>query len=250
MDTAFRPVARAPRTIEAETADAVDRDDQRHQMLNRIFTRHCLLDVRFEHGAEAFQSAIIELVPQQGYMVLDALSPDDGNLLVDDEQAINVKTRVEGLEVRFQARITGRGGDGRAPYYKVPYPEVIDYPQRRREYRVTVPLDRGIEVRFEGGQGLRWGGEVRDLSPSGFCARLTRGDIDSVDAAQGEQGRCEIAFGDEDTIEAVIEICHIFPRRGRSAPRIGACFVDIDARTERIIERYVARLDREQVRLR
>jgi hypothetical protein len=47
----------------------------------------------------------------------------------------------------------------------------------------------------------------------------------------------------------VVEICHVLPSRARSAPRVGARFIDIDARSERLLERCVAELDRARLRL-
>ncbi len=64
------------------------------------------------------------------------------------------------------------------------------------------------------------------------------------------QGECEIDLAPGLTVRTAVAICHIMPGRARSAPRIGACFTDLDARTERLIEQSRARLERERMRAR
>lgn len=226
----------------------IDPRDSRHQLLNRIFEQHCLLSLRFAHDDEAFQSAIIELAPAAGYLVLDALVPQHGNLAAAANEVIQLQTRLGGMDVRFASRITARGSQDGLPYYQALYPAQIEYPQRRREYRVAVPFDRGIEVRYFPPNGGCIRGEVRDLSPSGFCARLLSGDLARITPKDMRLGSCEIDLIQGLTVRTAVAICHIMPGRSRSAPRIGACFTDLDARTERLIERSCAALERERMR--
>ena len=105
-------------------------------------------------------------------------------------------------------------------------------------------------MRFNSSDGIQLAGEVCDLSANGFSSRLSHGEVGRMAANGRHRGQCEIAFADGNNISATIEICHVVPGSGRIAPRIGAFFVDLDARAERAIERYVALLDREQARLR
>ncbi len=219
-------------------------------LLQQIFKRHCLLEVRIAGHEAAFQSAIIELVAEKNYFVLDALTPAEGNELTANRPAVTIKTRIDGMAVSFASRILARGGDATAPYYKAIYPDTLDYPQRRGDFRATVPLDNAVTVRFKASTGLSFSGDVRDLSPSGFSARVHDGEQHAFDDAAGVRGHCEIEFSDGQCIDATIEICHVFAAEGRAAPRVGACFVDLDARTERTLERYVASLERAQARLR
>ncbi|MGE0484852.1 MAG: flagellar brake protein [Gammaproteobacteria bacterium] len=236
------------RRAEALPANAVAAHDPRHQVLLKLFTRHCLLDLRWADGSAA-QSAIIELVPEDGYLVLDRPKPVPAHELVDAQAAIAVRALLDGREVAFETRIVQRGGAGDSDFYKALYPDDVEFPQRRREYRAAVPLDKALAVRAEDEAGMRLVGELRDLSPGGFSARITYDGFERLERALGWRARCVIDTGDE-PLEAIIEICHVVPPKGRSLGRIGACFVDLDARAERRIERYVAALDRAQVRLR
>ncbi len=234
----------------AGVVEVVDPREARHQLLKTIFESHCLLDIRLDDEASAYQSAIIELLPDAGYLVIDALTPDGGDALAARLPSVRVRTRVNGMEVKFASRILARGSQGGLPYYKVRYPDDIEYPQRRREFRVTVPFDRGVAVRFETRTGGWVRGEIRDLSPGGFCARLLSGDVANIEQECGQTSACEIDLPGHGTLRTVVELRHMLPSRARSAPRVGARFVELDPRSERQLEHCVAELERSRLHLR
>ncbi|MEQ8232536.1 MAG: flagellar regulator YcgR PilZN domain-containing protein [Gammaproteobacteria bacterium] len=227
---------------------AIPASDERCILLERIHAAHCLLDVRC--AGHAAQSALVEVVPQQAYLVLDAFAPALDDALLARTPALAVRTRLDGLEIRFDTRVLERGGTAAAPYYMAAWPDDIDYPQRRREFRAVVPLDLGATVIIAAPRGAPVSGQLRDLSPSGFSLDLASEACERLALADGWRGRCQLLIGGEDTLAAVIEICHVRPPTRALPVRVGACFVDLDARSERRIERYVAELERARARLR
>lgn len=227
----------------------VDPRDARHQWLKRLYESRCLLSLRFAHDTATYQSAIIELVPERGYFVLDALVPEDGNAVARAQSPIHLRARLGGMDIRFASRITARGSQDGLPYYQASYPASIEQPQRRREFRVAIPFHRGIPLSLRTTDGTSLRGELRDLSPGGFCARLQSGDLARLATPGARRGDCLIELPDG-RLDAAVDICHVAPGRGRSAPRIGACFIDLDPATERRIEHSVANFERERQRAR
>jgi c-di-GMP-binding flagellar brake protein YcgR len=228
--------------------ETVDPREARHQLLKKIFEAHCLLDIRFATDQDAYQSAIIELVPEAGYLVIDTLTPTVGNTLAALLPAIRLRTRLHGMEIKFASAIVQHGSQAGLPYYKVRYPHEIEYPQRRRSSRVTVPFDRGVPVRFQTRNNSWVRGEVRDLSLHGFCARLLSGDVTHIEQDFGQPTPCEIDLPGHGTLRAVVEVRHILPSRARSAPRVGARFLTLDPASERQLENCVTALDFERIR--
>ncbi len=229
---------------------AVAPDDDRHEALEQIHAAHCLLEVRCDGDEQAAQSAIIELVPQRGYFVLDAFTPPlDPRRLAASPQ-VRVRVRLDGRDIRFTTRLLKQGGKRGAPYYMAAYPEHVDQGQRRREFRVNVPLDKGAQVVLRGTDGGQARGELRDLSPSGFSAHLAAADCERLGLADGWRGACSLDIDSTAALTGAIEVCHVKPATAHLPARIGVCFVELDARSERRIERYVAELDRERARLR
>ena len=223
--------------------DAVDPRESRHLLLKKIYEAHCLLDIRLDADDSAYQSAIIELVPDAGYLVIDTLTPAGGDARAAQLPGLRIRTRLQGMEIKFASHIVQRGSQAGLAYYKVRYPQDIESPQRRASYRVTVPFDRGVPVRFETRTRAWVRGEIRDLSPHGFCARLLAGDVKNIQDECGQRTACEIDLPGHGTLRAVVEVRHMLPSRARSAPRVGARFIALDARSERQLERCVAELD-------
>ena len=234
--------------VAAGLVAAVDPREARHLLLKKIFACHCLLDIRLDGEDAAYQSAIIELLPDTGYLVIDALTPHGGDALAARLPNVRVRTRVNGMEVKFLSRILARGSQSGLPYYKVRYPDEIEYPQRRREFRVNVPFDRGVPVRFETRTGAWVRGEIRDLSAGGFCARLLSGDVANIEQECGHTSACQIDLPGHGTLRTLVELRHMLPSRARSAPRVGARFVALDPHSELQLARCVAELNSTRLR--
>ena len=220
-----------------------DPRESRHLLLKKIYEAHCLLDIRFDGDGEAYQSAIIELVPDAGYLVIDTLTPAGGDTLAAQLPQIRIRTRLQGMEVKFASDVLQRGSQAGLPYYKVRYPPEIEYPQRRSASRVTVPFDRGVPVRFQTRNNSWVRGEIRDLSLQGFCARLLSGDVKHIEQEYGQPTTCEIDLPGHGTLHAVVEVRHMLPSRARSAPRVGARFLALDPPSERQLKHCVTELD-------
>ena len=229
---------------------AVDPREARHLLLKKIYAAHCLLDIRLEADDSAYQSAIIELVPDGGYLVIDTLTPSVGNTLAARLPGLRVRTLLQGMEIKFASRIVQRGNQAGLAYYKVAYPHNIEYPQRRSSSRVTVPFDRGVPVRFETRSKAWVRGEIRDLSADGFCARLLSGDVKNIEHECGQSTACEIDLPVHGTLRVVVEVRHILPSRARSAPRVGARFIALDPDSEQQLARCVTQFDHPRAQLR
>lgn len=218
-------------------------------LLKRALETRCLLTVFIGSDRTPYTSAILEVVREGRYLVLDELTPALGHERIQAEPRIEVRALVEGIELRFETRVTQIGAQDDLPYYKVAFPQEVIYAQRRRQHRVTVPLSQGFEVivTFADEQELR--GELRDLSVGGLCARIRSGTIDPKQDRHA-LASCRILLPDERSILSDIEILHIdAPSRPR-VPRIGARFVDPAPAMLRRIEQFCAELDRLHIRVR
>jgi len=227
---------------------AIDPRQLRHQHLLRLFEARSLLEVRIAGQDAAFQSVILELVPDAGYLVLDAFNPIHGNEYAQARTALTIRARCRGQDMRFETVIAERAIAHRLPYYKALYPDKVVTEQRRRTPRVVVPFDRGVVVRFMLDDGARVRGELRDLSAGGFCARLLSGDTERLLKAPHLIHRCVIELPTGEQVESAWEVRHQYSSRARSAPRIGVCFIDLERRHEQELARSLAELARARQR--
>lgn len=224
-------------------------DAEIYVLLKRAFDTHCLLTVYVGPDRAPYTSALLEVVRDGRYLVLDELTPAAGHERIKTEPCIEVRALLDGIEMRFESRVTQFGEQDGLPYYKAAFPQEVIYAQRRRQHRVAVPLSQGFEVivTFADEQELR--GELRDLSVGGLCARIRSGDIDPQHDRHA-LATCRILLPDDRTILSDIEILHIdAPPRPR-VPRIGARFVEPAPGMLRRIEQLCAELERIRMRVR
>jgi c-di-GMP-binding flagellar brake protein YcgR len=60
-------------------------------------------------------------------------------------------------------------------YYRISFPDSIDYEQRREYFRAPVPIDSEVPIRLQADDRTTLSGEVRDISLGGVSARLDPG---------------------------------------------------------------------------
>jgi c-di-GMP-binding flagellar brake protein YcgR len=230
-------------------ADVVASRSQIFLLLKRIFEQHCLLTVQVGAEDEPFSTAMIELVGQRRYLVLDELMPGNGQKRLRQCRNITVTTQLNGVGLKFAGRVESANEDAGAPYYKVPFPKRIYYPQRREEYRVTVPLDWGATASIEMHGRRLIDGDVRDISAGGACVQVPAETLRQLSQSP-QPALCTLHLPDGLSIEVDAEIRHIVTNERRNYVRLGIRFLDISAADHRRIEHCVASIDRMQTRIR
>lgn len=214
-------------------------------VLRRALTNHCALTVFIGNRPEAYSSAIIEIVPEQRLLMLDELTPAPGVGRLVKGDVLHIRALVDGVQLQFDSKVTALGVQDGLPYYRVDFPSRIEYPQRRRQYRVTVPLNRGLQTYFDLARNHRLVGELRDISMGGLCARITAGNIEEgVDPHQS--AHCRIMLPDNQSLVTEVDLVHVdAPQRARVA-RVRARFKSLSPTAERRIAQLCAEIERLQ----
>ena len=221
---------------------------QIHLILKHLLDHRCLLTVQVGRHSESYTSAVLEVARDVRYLVLDELMPVAGHKRVLADPNLQIRARLDGIDVRFSSRVTQVGEQGGLPYYKVPFPDQIEYPQRRQAYRVAIPFSRGIKVALLLDDDRDFSGELRDISPGGLGIRVRSGTPDPA-TDKGQLAICRIELGADRVIVTDVELCFVEPFvRGR-VPRMGAGFRNLRPEQTRRIEQFCAELAREQRRV-
>lgn len=222
---------------------------QLHLILKRLLDQRCMLTVQVGKHADCYTSAVLEVAREARYLVLDELIPAAGHQRILREPTVQLRARLDGVEVRFHTYISQIGEQGGLPYYKVPFPATLEYSQRRQAFRVPIPLNRGIRCVLLLDDEREFSGELRDLSPSGLGIRVRTGEPNKT-TDQGQLAICRIELGEDRGIVTDVELCHIDQKtRGRVA-RLGLRFRGLRPEQQRRIEQFCAELAREHRRLR
>ncbi|MCC7413265.1 MAG: flagellar brake protein [Gammaproteobacteria bacterium] len=216
-------------------------------LLQRTFERHSLLTVAVSGSEDVFTSALLEVVADGRYVVLDELSPAAGHALISVGRRIHVSSRLEGVQLGFESIIRHVNSAGGIAYYQVPFPDALFHHQRREHYRAPVPLERGISVQLRTAGGRVITGELRDISRGGLSMRVDPGAPERLTAGDVVP-RCVVRLADKRTVNAVLQVCYADQWGSTGRPRVGGRFLEIEPGSERVVDALVATLDRELAR--
>ena len=232
-----------PGRIQGEEERLVDKGEiEAH--LGAVAAHKSILGVRLDSSEEVFLSHILELVPSENYLVLDELAPVGGHLAVRAGSRFLVTARVTGALIRFYTEVISVGSADNLGYYKLHWPNILGVQQRRQHHRVFVPYSTGVPVLLSTDDDLSLRAELRDLSISGFSARLADGG--NVRLRNGQVlPRCVLDLPELGRVSVPIEVRHLLaPNDERRAARLGARFLRVSPQDNRQLERMVRALER------
>ncbi len=245
---ALNSVAAAVEPIENFYAtDQVTADEQIVDLIEQIYRHHCLLAVNIPYVDETYTSAIIEVAREKRYILLDELAPRNGNRHLRTRTRIGIRARLNKATLRFEGEVTAVGEDSGLPYYQLPFPPLLDQLQRREYFRAGVPMERHVAVQISTASGKDISAELRDISLGGFSARVRAGPIEEL-APGTFLPECVITLPDQTRIRGSGSICYADVWQSTKVSRCGVRFVELDKTDKRLLEQFIAQLDRQTKR--
>jgi len=215
-----------------------------HNVLGRLAEARALVEVHPEGSPQRFQSALLALRHDPRELWLDELIPRDPARSIRPGSRWWVRGRHAGVPFSFAATLLGVELEDAIPLYRLTVPERMRYAQRRAAFRAPVPTPLSLAARLVAvNDGHRLRGLLRDLSAGGCGLRV---EAARLDPRLGET-RCSLELPDENRVRFVLEPRHVeLVRPGEWL--IGGRYVDLGRRERRVIERLVARLERDLAR--
>lgn len=239
-----QPAARQPFDYHSEGETVTD-TMQIAALLRKVKDSRTLIQVTLPgHGTE-YNSALLDLHPEQGYLLLDELTPAEGHLSIAAHGKLTISIRLRGVDLRFTGIVQEIGGQAGIAFYRVEFPQRLHYRQRRDYYRVK--LGRGLLIPFNIARtdGKPYEGRLDDISLGGIGAELKqqtpfdRGDLLPT---------CEIQLPGGDKIDCEIEVRYISKDEQHKKFHLGARFVKLDRARQHTLQRFVADTERELLR--
>jgi c-di-GMP-binding flagellar brake protein YcgR len=216
-------------------------------ILRRLLDAHALVHVSLPGETEYWLSAVIEVHPAQGYLLLDELTPRDGNAALQRARRVIVSAQIQGVDISFSANLIDAGQNDGLAFYRVALPESVRYWQRRASYRARVSAALVIPVTLAQSEGPVLNGELYDISAGGLGTRHR--DPKGLAPLLGEVWEaCRIRLPDAQEVKCGIEIRYIGQDERNGQLRLGGRFVDITRPQLKLIESFVACLEREHLR--
>lgn len=216
-------------------------------ILRRLQEGHTLIHVSLPGSSESWLSAVIGVQAASGEVLLDELSPREGNAALRNSDRLVVNAQIKGVDISFAASLIGTGVSDGLVFYRLALPQGVRYWQRRASYRAQIGAAHSVPVVFNHPDGLVLNGELVDISAGGIGTRHK--DPKGIVPLIGEVWTgCLIDLPDGHAITCNLEIRNVGHEGRTGRLRIGSRFTDIDRAQLKSIEAFVAHLERENLR--
>jgi c-di-GMP-binding flagellar brake protein YcgR len=214
-------------------------------LLKKVKDSRTLIQVTLPgHGTE-YNSALLDIHPEQGYLLLDELTPTEGHQSVTVQSKLTVSIRLRGVDLRFTGTVQEIGGQAGIAFYLVDFPQSLYYRQRRSYYRVKLGMGLLIPFNIARVDGKPYEGRLDDISLGGIGAELKQ----LTPFHQGDLlPTCAIQLPSGEKIECEIEVRYLSKDEQHKRFHLGARFVKLDRTRKHILQRFVAEAERELIR--
>lgn len=216
-------------------------------VLKRLQEAHALLRITIPGENQAYLSAMLEVHPVDGYLLLDELNPAEGNAALQRARRIGVSAQLQGVDIRFTTDLIDTGSSAQIAYHRLAMPQTMHYQQRRTSYRARISLARVIPVMLTREDGVVLEGQLYDISVGGIGTRHKQGKTDDVQ--QGAVWKeCFIRLDGEHEIRSAIEVRFVGEDQRSHLLRVGGRFLDLTRPQIKIVENFVAALERDRLK--
>ncbi len=215
-------------------------------LLSEIEQSSPLCTVHVDGSPQEYSSSILGIKADKNLIILDELSPKEGNTELQNSKALKLSLFHKGIHLSFNLTDLKMGHSRGITYYKADLPDRIFYPQRRRSPRIEIS---SINIPFSGVSertGLSVNGYLFDLSRGGAGVDL------SVNRARIQRGdkikNCQISFDD------YVMDFEFSVRFFKSTPssttkfQIGGLFENLSSKSHAKLSYFITSLERIEIR--
>lgn len=216
-------------------------------LLKRIQNQRAMLTITLPGTDKNYNSAVLEINEEQAYLVIDELSPESGHPLLLDIKELRARTRVEGARISFSTTLIDAGRESGIAYYNLALPTEIDYLQQRASYRVKTAIVQPIPITLFHVEGQTIKGELQDLSVGGLAIRVAHKQLPAA-LNTTDTLPCSFRLAQNEEVTCTLEIRSIRNKDNNTPVRLGCRFINLPAPQQKIIQRYIIALEREQIK--
>lgn len=214
-------------------------------LLKKVKDSRTLIQVTVPGRATEYNSALLDINQEQGFLLLDELTPPDGHKSLREQGRLTVVIRLRGVNMRFTSTVQEIGGQAGIAFYRIEFPPHLYYCQRRSFYRVKIGA--GLIVPFsitcEPSKPLE--GHLDDISVTGLRAELKQQLLFDKGALLPT---CAIQLPSGEKVNCEVEVRHISQDETHRIFYLGARFINLDRPRLNTLKRFVAETERALLR--
>ena len=165
-----------------DTDYTVDKPDRIAGILKDLDHKLTLVSVRLEADGPLYTSALVRLDSGARELFLDELNPSRAHQQVAAGMSLRVFAALRGVAVRFTTTVARIEQEQGGALYACPYPDTLQYLQRRETFRVHIPMAQRPQIEL---RAPSWNdpvvAELVDLSGQGMCIELPTTILDTLE---------------------------------------------------------------------
>jgi c-di-GMP-binding flagellar brake protein YcgR len=218
------------------------------ERLERIRKARCLLIIKIPGETQTFSSALLRVSSLEHYVLIDELVPRFGNDLLAKGTRITATAYFQGVIHDLETRVLDVGAENNVPIFRLDLPAQLSFSQRRRHHRAQLPAGASVPVHCMVGPDRLIRGEIQNISVGGLCFQLDKRHARAINVGDIIK-RCVIEPSPGERIEAALEVRNTSMLTPQSNQRrVGAKFLELDAKTLSRVQHLVVALEREEIR--
>ncbi|MCQ4296390.1 flagellar brake protein [Pseudomonas stutzeri] len=211
--------------------------------LRPLLDNNTPLTLRFQERSQRFQSFLVEMNRETGWIALDELIPNDGERYLLQGEPLHIEGVYEGARIFWTNDQPVHLGeiDG-ARCYWIPTPSTLTYHQRRNAYRAQLK-ETAVAAQL-GGAAVRKAldGRLLDISATGCKLSLKGNFLGSLQTGQIYELAAKLPIG---SIQTEVELRHLAVDEKLDTSMCGLRFHRLSGLAQRQIERLVYQLQRD-----
>jgi c-di-GMP-binding flagellar brake protein YcgR len=204
--------------------------------------------IAFPGNKGAHTSMLLELNPDKNYILMDQLNTLQGHRLMQQHRRCVAHAKFQGIEMTFPCELENFVEEDGDTLYRLHFPEIMDYYQRRQHYRANLHYDDRIPVSLMFPGDKQCCGMIEDISAGG--ARIHVEEQHWISCQRGDRIE-QLSFTAEglQQVECEAQICVVFDHASNGR-YIGVKFIGLQPRESRMLENFVFKLQREEIKRR
>lgn len=248
-------IERLIRPLLDKPIDNVDAE-QRHEeylTLFKLMRARRLLTLRVAGDSQRYQTLLLEVNADDGYLLIDEPFPTDGLLKGCGDQTLIMEYEKDGFCTRIESRVEREVTEDGDTYFRLVWPRRIEQIQRRDQFRLQLTRDVSASTRLAGHDFLL-DAYLLDISATGIRFSASGNQKDTLFAGAYLQG-LQLFLGST-AIECNLEIthCHYVDGSAEQAQRnvletvAGGRLIGLSERDKKAIERFIFSAQRQMRR--
>lgn len=229
----------------AQQGDKITDRDLAAGMLKRIISNRALLTITLSGSSKTYNSAILEINPEQGYLLLDELNPKDGHDQLLEIKKLQAKAMIKGTEISFTTVLEKTKIESGISLYYVRFPDAVWHFQKRQDFRVTMEPGIHIPVHLTLESGEKLQAELIDISATGvrfFMETYMEVDVGTILTS------CQINLPDNTKVSSKFEIRFKKYNKKDNKLIIGGRFLDLPRSDQKLLTRKIAGIQRDMIK--